>query len=73
MSRAAQQDDGRRGCALSTADLERARQIAADAPPLTPEARDRLRAILAGCAPAAAPREAAVPPEPRKGGDDVAA
>jgi hypothetical protein len=35
--------------ALSAADLERARQIAANAPPLTTEQRDRLRALLSGC------------------------
>lgn len=38
--------------ALSAADLERARQAAAAAPPLTPELRERLHAILAGCVPA---------------------
>ena len=54
---------------LSAADLESARQIALDAPPLTAEAREQLRAILAGCTPA--PRQPAAPPG--QGGDDVAA
>ena len=46
--------------ALTEADLERARQAVAAAPPLTAERREQLRAILCGCvsAQAAAPHPA---------------
>jgi hypothetical protein len=58
---------------LNEADLERARQLAANAPPLSPEAREQLRAILAGCLPAPARRPTAAPPQPDQGGGVAAA
>ncbi len=73
MTAAPAQSGGTGSAQLSAADLERARQIAASAPPLTPEARERLRAILAGCIPAVTRLPGAIPPQPDRGGDDVAA
>lgn len=47
---------------LTDAELERARQAAAEAPPLTPERMERLRAILSGCV-RAQPPEATTEPQ----------
>ena len=60
--------------ALTDADLERARQAAASAPPLSPEL------LASGCAPSSAgcvsaqmPPAAAAEPQPAQGGDADAA
>ena len=50
--------------ALTEADRERARELAAAAPPPSPELVTRLRAILAGCVPAKSPAAAVVSMEP---------
>jgi hypothetical protein len=73
MTTAPAESDRSLGTRLSPADLERARQIAAEAPALTQSQRDSLRAILAGCMTAPMRRLRAVQPEPDRGGDDVAA
>jgi hypothetical protein len=54
--------------ALSEADLRRAREVAAQAPPPGPELLSRIRAILTGCTPAAVPLPAA-PGEQGQQGD----
>jgi hypothetical protein len=41
--------------ALTEADLERARELAAEAPPPSPELLNRIRATLTGCTPAPVP------------------
>jgi hypothetical protein len=50
--------------ALSEADIQRARALAAAAPPLSAEQRDQIRAILTGCIPAQAPPSATAQRDP---------
>lgn len=52
--------------ALSEADRQRARQIAEAAPPLTPEQKARLRALLSGVTP---PARTATTTDDRDGAD----
>ena len=62
--------DARKGNGLlSEADLARARRIAEDAPPLSPEVRERVRAILACWTQSRPPQATRTEP----GGDDVEA
>jgi hypothetical protein len=58
--------------ALTDAELGRARQAAAEAPPLTPERRERLRAILAGCVRAQSPESTPEPQAASRGAADAA-
>ncbi|MHB1431496.1 MAG: hypothetical protein ACYCVZ_05200 [Streptosporangiaceae bacterium] len=53
---------------LSDADLARAREIAAAAPPIPPEARERLRLLLSAALPPATPAR-----RPKKGESNDAA
>jgi hypothetical protein len=57
--------------ALSEAELEWVKQAVAQAPPLTPERRERLRTILSVCA-SAPPSPAAAPQHDRGGAVDAA-
>ena len=53
---------------LTEAELARVREAVADAPPLTPERREQLRAILSGCQSAGPVPAPGAKPQTAKGG-----